>query len=104
MTDRDLRHHLLAPEVITELGHVPVSKLLETARVREVMSWPVLVTCADADLTTAVATMRDRRIGALAVVEGRRLTGIVTETDLLRRIIAADCDDPDVAAIVVSYP
>jgi CBS domain-containing protein len=49
--------------------------------------------------------MRDHRVGALPVVDGRQLIGILTETDLLRRIVDADADaDFDVATIVVSYP
>jgi CBS domain-containing protein len=44
------------------------------------------------------------------VLDGPRVVGIVTETDLLRRIVAADTarTEPaaadDVMAIVVSYP
>ena len=34
----------------------------------------------------------------------RRIVGIVTETDLLRRIVGADACCADVQAIVVSYP
>lgn len=112
VTDRDLRHFLLSPGVFSELGHVPVTTLLETTRVRELMAWPVLVTTPDTDLAGAVAVMRDRRVGSLAVVDGRRLVGIITETDLLRRVMALDTPEPpapvgagdDEMAIVVSYP
>jgi CBS domain-containing protein len=76
--------------------------------VRSIMTWPVLVTSPDAPLSSAVATMRDRRVGALIVVEGRRVLGILTETDLLRRIVAAEPAahgiEAAVADVVVSYP
>ena len=113
VTDRDLRHYLLSPAVIGELGHAPVTALLAKACVRDVMASPVLVTTPDTELSAAVAIMRDRRVGSLAVVDGRRLEGIITETDLLRRVMALDTpeprtttatDDDDLMTIVVSYP
>ena len=48
--------------------------------------------------------MRERRVGAMPVVDGRRVVGIVTETDLLRRLVAADAPDDEATSIVVSYP
>jgi len=36
----------------------------------------------------AVALMRQERVGCLLVCEGRRLVGIFTERDLLRRVLA----------------
>lgn len=105
VTDRDLRHHLLSTRVAGELGRRPAARLLEQARVADVMSSPVHVTTADEDLPSVAARMRDHRVGALPVVDGRQLIGILTETDLLRRIVDADAEaDLDVATIVVSYP
>ena len=113
VTDRDLRHYLLSPAVIDDLGRLPVTALLAKACVRDVMASPVLVTTPDTELSKAVATMRDRHVGSLAVVDGRRLVGIITETDLLRRVMALDTpdvrtkaptDDDDLMTIVVSYP
>jgi CBS domain-containing protein len=40
----------------------------------------------------AVRLMFERRVGALAVTEGRRAVGIFTERDLLRRVIHAGKD------------
>lgn len=37
-------------------------------------------------LATAAALMRDRRVAALAVLDGQRLAGIVSERDLLRAV------------------
>ena len=49
--------------------------------------------------------MRDGKIGSLPVVEGGRLVGIITETDLLRELCRADAAcSPEVTDIVVSYP
>jgi acetoin utilization protein AcuB len=109
LTDRDLRHYLMSEPVLPDLGHVRVASLLKQARVGEVMSAPAYVTTADVELTAAVKIMRDRHVGSLPVVEGRRLVGILTETDLLRRIVgedtaAADSAEAEVEQIVVSYP
>jgi acetoin utilization protein AcuB len=105
VTDRDLRHHLLAKASTGELGRRPAGPVLEQVRVVDVMSSPAFVTTADADIAAAAARMRERRVGALPVVDGRQLIGILTETDLLRRILDADADaDLAVSEIVVSYP
>jgi CBS domain-containing protein len=37
----------------------------------------------------AVQMMRDKRVGCVLVCEGRRIVGIFTERDLLRRVLAA---------------
>jgi CBS domain-containing protein len=37
----------------------------------------------------AVQVMRDKRVGCVLVCEGRRIVGIFTERDLLRRVLAA---------------
>lgn len=40
----------------------------------------------------AAHEMNDRRIGSLVVVEGERLVGIITERDVLQRIVAEERD------------
>lgn len=49
--------------------------------------------------------MLEGKVGSLPVVEGGKVVGIVTETDVLRQICKADaaCSE-DIAEIVVSYP
>jgi CBS domain-containing protein len=42
----------------------------------------------DATVAEAVAAMAEHRVGAIPVVEARRLVGIFSERDLLRRVIA----------------
>src|SRR5262249_1346637 len=46
----------------------------------------------DALVMDAVRLMFERKVGALAVTEGRRCVGIFTERDLLRRVIHAGKD------------
>ena len=105
ITDRDIRHHLFTPDVFRTIGSTDVQALLRGVSVRDVMSSPVVTTSADADITDAARTMRQAKVGSVPVLDGGRVIGIVTETDLLRELVRADrlcC--PDVEAIVVSFP
>ena len=40
----------------------------------------------------AVQTMRDRNVGIVAVLDGDRLVGLVSERDVVRRVVAAGND------------
>ena len=104
VTDRDLRHHLFAPEVFRSIGTEPVERLLSQVPVRAVMSSPVTSVEAGAGLDEAAGVMREAGLGSLPVVEQGRIVGIVTETDVLRHIVGADACCSDVETIVVSYP
>ncbi|MFZ1059818.1 MAG: CBS domain-containing protein [Candidatus Rokuibacteriota bacterium] len=105
VTDRDLRHHLFGPGVFGHIGNVSVHTLLKAHSVKEIMSFPAVSVEPAASLEDAARLMRERKIGALPVVEAGRVVGILTETDLLRHICRADelCS-PEVECIVVSYP
>lgn len=104
VTDRDLRHRLFAPGIFRSVGTVRVEELLAGTRVSEVMSAPVVSIASGADIGEAARVMAERKVGALPVVAGGRVLGIVTETDLLRHIVGADACCADVEAIVVSFP
>ena len=104
LTDRDLRHHLFEPEVFRAIGRVPVERMLSETSVRKVMSAPPISIGGDAELEEAAGVMRQEGLGSLPVVERGRIVGIVTETDLLRRIVGDDACCSDVETIVVSYP
>jgi CBS domain-containing protein len=45
---------------------------------------------ADQSVLAAAERMNERGIGGLVVVEGERMVGIVTERDILRRVVAAE--------------
>ncbi len=82
VTDRDIRLNLASPASslsVWELNH-----LLSRLTVREVMTSSVLVTAPDRAAGEAARIMLEHRIGALPVVEGGRIVGIITETDLVR--------------------
>ena len=46
----------------------------------------------DTDVQTAARLMRDRRISSLFVTNGKEIVGIVTDTDMVRRVVAAGVD------------
>jgi len=105
ITDRDLRHHLFSPPVYQAIGTSPIDTLLQAAQVREIMSAPAVTVESSQDIVEAARVMLKDKIGSLPVVEGGRLVGIITETDLLREICRADqACSPEVTDVVVSYP
>jgi acetoin utilization protein AcuB len=105
ITDRDLRHQLFSPEVFEALGSIGVDVLLDGVRVAEIMSTDVVTVEAGASLGHAAAIMRKHRVGSLPVMENGRMTGIVTEVDILRQIVRVDATCvPECAEVIVSYP
>jgi acetoin utilization protein AcuB len=104
VTDRDLRHRLFDPEILKQVGTVSVEQLLKATPVAHVMSSPAVTIDASEPLETATRCMLDRKIGSLPVLDHGRLIGILTETDVLRRIVGEDTCCGAVENIVVSYP
>jgi acetoin utilization protein AcuB len=82
VTDRDIRLNLPSPA--TSLSIWEINYLLAKLTVKEVMTKSVITIEPARQVRDAVRLMLERRIGALPVVEGGRLVGIITETDLLR--------------------
>ncbi len=105
VTDRDLRHLLFGAPVLRDVGTIAVDILLKAVPVSDVMSHPVISVPAKADVIEAARMMREDKIGSLPVVEDGMVVGIVTETDVLRKICKVDAECArDIAEIVVSYP
>ena len=105
VTDRDLRHHLFAPRVLKDVGMIAVDIILKAVPVSDVMSSPVMSVPAKADVVEAARIMLEDKVGSLPVVEGGKVVGIVTETDVLRQICKNDAEcSKEIAEIVVSYP
>jgi acetoin utilization protein AcuB len=82
VTDRDLRQVVFDPRVQDRLGDL--AETLGTLTVAEIMTWGVVTVRPETDVRQAARLMREQRIGALPVVEGGRVVGILTETDVLR--------------------
>jgi CBS domain-containing protein len=46
----------------------------------------------DSDVRTAAALMRDKNIGSLFVTRNKDIIGIITDTDMVRRVLAVGLD------------
>ena len=86
VTDRDLRQVVFDAALRERLG--TNADQLGNLPVREVMTWGVVTVTPATDLRAAAALMRERRLGALPVVEGSRLVGMLTEDDLVAALVA----------------
>jgi acetoin utilization protein AcuB len=85
VTDRDIRLNLPSPA--TSLSIWEINYLLARLTVASVMTKALVTVSPGGDLRDAAVLMLDHRIGALPVVDGGALVGIVTETDLLRAFV-----------------
>ena len=82
VTDRDIRLNLASPA--TSLSVWELNFLLARLTVGQVMTKSLLVVEPDREAREAARIMLDHRIGALPVLDGDRLVGILTESDLVR--------------------
>jgi len=62
----------------------PDEELLATIRADQIMSRDVISIASEATLTAALDVMHDHGVSCLPIVEGERLAGIVTTSDLMR--------------------
>ena len=85
LTDRDIRLNLPSPA--TSLSVWEINYLLARLTAGSVMTKGVITIGPERDARDAALLMLDHRIGALPVVDGGTLVGIVTETDLLRAFV-----------------
>jgi acetoin utilization protein AcuB len=85
VTDRDIRLNMPSPA--TSLSVWEVNYLLARLTVREVMTTTVIVVEPERDAHEAAGLLLSEKIGALPVLDGGRLVGVVTETDFLRAFV-----------------
>ena len=85
VTDRDIRLNL--PSQATSLSVWEINHLLTKLTVGEVMTRSVITIGPDREARDAAVLMLDHTIGALPVMDGGRLVGIVTEADILRGFV-----------------
>ena len=63
---------------------------LQSVRVKEIMTYPVVTVSPHTSVAAAAEMMINKGIGCLPVVDDHKLIGIVTKTDLLRCLRALD--------------
>ena len=81
VTDRDIRLNL--PSQATSLSVWELNHLLHRLTVGEVMTRAVITVEPERDAREAAQIILDHKIGALPVLEGRQIVGILTETDFV---------------------
>jgi acetoin utilization protein AcuB len=82
VTETDLLH--AAPSSATSLSIYEMNYLLSNLKVHEVMSSPAITIPDDTPIEEAARLMIEKSIGALPVMRGKELVGIITETDIFK--------------------
>jgi len=82
ITDRDIRLNL--PSQATSLSMWEVNYLLAKLTVGQIMTKSVIIIGPDREARAAAQLMLEHKVGALPVLDGDVLIGILTETDILR--------------------
>jgi acetoin utilization protein AcuB len=83
VSDTDLRKWVLGEEMINEGGTVS----RRTGLLEEVMTRDVITMGPEDTIEDALLTLHKKRFGALPVVEGRKLVGIITKADILAAFV-----------------
>src|SRR5206468_3573882 len=82
VSERDLLRASLSN--LSAFGSEQRRAFLQVVEIKRVMSTPPIVIDPEASVKDAALVMAERKIGCLPVVEGGRLIGMLTETDVLR--------------------
>ena len=85
VSDKDLLH--AAPSPATSLSVYELHYLLAKLTIKQVMSSPVISVGADTPVEEAARVMADNKIGGLPVMDGDKLVGIITETDVFKILV-----------------
>lgn len=71
---------------VMKYGEKAQRAFLEGIVVKEVMSDPPITIAPHASVQEAARLMMEKKVGCLPVLEGAKLVGIVTETDMLKLV------------------
>ena len=84
LTDRDLKR--ATPSLLSGIDRASFDRVLDQTLVEQAMTRSPFTVTPSTSVRDAVKVMVDRKFGALPVVEGGRLVGIITSTDFLRAL------------------
>jgi len=87
VTDRDLKQAWASPA--STLSIYELTYILQKLTVEAIMTTEVITATPDLTIERAALIIHDHKIGALPVVEGKRLVGIITCTDLMEVLLMA---------------
>ena len=82
VTDRDVKR--ATPSVLSGVDQEEYDRVIATTRVVQFMTRDPLTVTPATNLKAAIELFIDRKIGAIPVVEGGRLVGILSDIDILR--------------------
>jgi len=82
VTEKDILY--ASPSKATTLDVWELHYLLNKLKIREIMTRDVVTIQEDTPVEEAAKIMADNKIGALPVVKGNELVGIITETDIFK--------------------
>ncbi len=82
ITDRDLKR--ATPSPFSGADSETYERVAESTRLGQIMTRQPFTVTPSTPLRDAVKILHDRKFGALPVVEGERLVGIITATDMLK--------------------
>ena len=87
VTDRNLQTATTAPHVFALL--LDFISSMDRTRVEDIMAPDVITATPDTPVADAARRMVERKIGCLPVIQAGKLVGIVTQEDLVKRLISA---------------
>jgi CBS domain-containing protein len=86
VTDRDIRQADMSSAVVQERRYVEY--ILDRIQISGIMTPDPVTVTPDTPIVEAARLILEKKIGGLPVVEQGTLVGIITETDLIRMLIA----------------
>ena len=85
ISERDVQR--CSPSLLSPITQEEYNAIFETTPIEKVMLRNPITVTPDSSVRDAVAIMIDRKVGCLLVVEGERLVGIVTRSDILNLVM-----------------
>lgn len=85
VTDKDLKE--ATPSKATTLSVYELNYLLSKLSISEVMKSPVITVRPDDPVEQAAVLMEEHKVSGLPVVDGDKVVGIITITDILRAFV-----------------
>jgi acetoin utilization protein AcuB len=82
VSERDLLN--ASPSSVTTLSIWELNYLISKVKIKNVMTKKVITVSKDTPIEEAARIMADKKIGGLPVVDGERVVGMITETDLFK--------------------
>jgi len=87
VTDRDLKQAWASPA--STLSVYELTYVLQKLNVKSIMKKDVVTATPGMTIERAARILHDQRIGALPVVKGEKLVGIITRADLMELLLSA---------------